>query len=377
MPSPSRDSLSRLFHAPGRINLIGDHTDYNGGFALPAAINMSTTVTMAPRADRRISVRAADFSEVLEFNIGSKPMRRGDWGDYVLGVAWVLDSAGLALEGADLCIRSDVPVGAGLSSSAALEVAVALALLTRSGQELDRRQLAQLCQRAENEFVGVRCGIMDQLTACMGRENHALLLDCRSLDVDYLLIPAQVRLAVCNSMVKHSLASGEYNRRREECEKGIAILSRFLRDVRHLRDVTMPELERFGNELDPVTFRRCRHVIRENDCTVAAAAALRNNDLSAFGALMNASHQSLRDDYEVSCAELDILTELARAQSGVYGSRMTGGGFGGCTISLVDQNAVDAFARAVRHDYTQRTGLECEIYICEAAAGAGEEVQIQ
>jgi galactokinase len=314
----------------------------------------------------------------VDFEIGSiEPTRRGDWSDYVRGVAWVLESAGLALQGADLSIRSNVPAGAGLSSSAALEVAVALALVTRSGIEIQRRELALLCQRAENEFVGVRCGIMDQLTACMGRRDHALLLDCRSLNIDYLRIPAHLRLAVCNSMIKHDLASSEYNRRREECENAVAILSRFLPNVRQLRDLSLLELERVKSDLEPTAFRRCRHVVSENQRTVAAAAALRSNDLATLGALMNESHNSLRDDYEVSCSELDILVELARAQNGVYGSRMTGGGFGGCTISLLEENSVNSFAREVSKGYPLRTGKQCEIYICEAAAGAREEVRIQ
>jgi galactokinase len=237
--------------------------------------------------------------------------------------------------------------------------------------------LALLCQRAENEFVGVRCGIMDQLTACMGRSDHALLLDCRSLDIEYLRIPGQARLAVCNSMVKHSLASSEYNQHRQDCENAVAILSRVLPNVRQLRDVSLSELEGFRSDLGPTIFRRCRHVISENQRTLDAAAALRNRDLAGFGILMNHSHTSLRDDYEVSCAELDILVELAREQAGVYGSRMTGGGFGGCTISLVEENAVDNFKRNVSSAYALHTGIQCEIYICEAAAGAREEERIQ
>jgi galactokinase len=242
---------------------------------------------------------------------------------------------------------------------------------------MDRRELALLCQRAENEFVGVRCGIMDQLAACSGRSDHALLLDCRSMDIEYLVLPAHLRLAVCNSMVKHSLASGEYNRRRQDCEDAVAILSRVLPKVRQLRDVSLSDLERFRGDLDPTTYRRCRHVISENQRTLDAAAALRNHDLAGFGALMNHSHTSLRDDYEVSCAELDILVELAREQDGVYGSRMTGGGFGGCTISLVSENAVDNFKRNVNNGYALRTGTQSEIYICEAAGAAREEERIQ
>ena len=377
MLSPPETSPFRAFSAPGRINLIGDHTDYNGGFALPAAIDMATSVTIAPRADRRLSASAEKFPGVVEFAIGVEPLRRGDWGDYVAGVAWILQGAGLALQGGNLHIASDVPLGAGLSSSAALEVAVALALLGISDIEMDRRKLASLCQRAENDFVGVRCGIMDQLTACMGRPDHALLLDCRSLEIKYLPIPAQVRLAVCNSMVKHNLASGGYNQRRAECDEAVAALSRFLPNVTQLRDVSMEELERNSSSLSATAFRRCRHVVGENQRTLAAAEALGRNDVAGLGPLMNESHRSLRDDYEVSCAELDILVELAQSHAGVYGSRMTGGGFGGCTISVVDESAIESFQQAVREGYARRTGVMCEIYICQAAAGAREEVSAQ
>jgi galactokinase len=356
--------------------LIGEHTDYNGGFAMPAAIGMATRVAMSPRDDRRISAQAVNFSEMVDFEIGAAgQIPRGHWSDYICGVALVLEAAGYALHGADLLIHSDVPIGAGLSSSAALEIAAALALLAASGREIDRRELALLCQRAENEFVGVRCGIMDQLASCMGRTGHALLLDCRSLDIKYVPIPAHIRLVVCNSMVKHALATGEYNQRREECEQAVKRLSLFLPQVRQLRDVTMAELNRLRTEIDATAFRRCRHVILENQRTIQAADALQNGNLKTFGRLLNASHQSLRDDYEVSCAELDILVELALGQAGVYGSRMTGGGFGGCTISIVDQSCADSFVAQITSDYARRTGIQCETYICQAAGGAREEQQ--
>src|SRR4051794_10642262 len=227
---------TRLFCAPGRINLIGEHTDYNDGFAMPAAINLDTRVAMSPRDDAYILTRTGAFSETVTFEIGDSDRTvRGHWSDYVRGVAFVLQAAGYLLRGAELSIDSDVPPGAGLSSSAALEVAVAQALLARSASEIDRRSLALLCQRAENEFVGVRSGIMDQFAACMGRKGNAMLLDCRSLDIDYVPISEEVRIVVCNSMVKHTLAAGEYNRRREECEQAVKIISQFLPHVRQLR----------------------------------------------------------------------------------------------------------------------------------------------
>jgi galactokinase len=365
----------RVFCAPGRINLIGEHTDYNDGFAMPAAINLATRVTMLPRDDGYILTHAATFSETVTFKIGdSDHAVRGHWSDYVRGVAFVLQEAGYFLCGAELSIDSDVPPGAGLSSSAALEVAVAQALLAQSASEIDRRSLALLCQRAENEFVGVRSGIMDQLAACMGRGGNAMLLDCRSLDIDYVPISEQVRLVVCNSMVKHTLAAGEYNRRREECEQAVKILSQSLPHVRQLRDVTLQDIEQLRVVLGDTLFRRCRHVVSENQRTLRAAESLRENDLNAFGALLNASHESLRDDYEVSCRELDILVEIAQAQNGVYGSRMTGGGFGGCTISIVQEDRVDSFIKNVTSEYARRADIHCETYICEAA-GAAREIE--
>ncbi len=288
----------------------------------------------------------------------------------------MLQNEGYRLRGADLSIHSDIPAGAGLASSAAVEVATALALLARSGLEMDARDLALLCQRAENEFVGVRSGIMDQMTSCMGRSGHAVLLDCRTLEIEYVPLPEQARIVVCNSMVKHSLASGEYNRRREECERGVEQISQLLPDVRQLRDVTLAQLHQLRPELDPAIFRRCRHVVSENQRTLEAAAALRHRDLDALGRLLIASHESLRDDYEVSCEELDILAETAIDQAGVYGSRMMGGGFGGCTISIVQEADIDSFVRGVAEEYARRTGLRCEIYVCETADGAREETAL-
>jgi len=365
----------RLFRAPGRINLIGDHTDYNGGFAMPAAIGIATTLLMSPRQDQCVSARAEHFSETITFQVGPADRTpQGAWGDYVRGIAVVLEAAGYRLRGADLFIQSEIPLGAGLSSSAALEVASALAMLARSGIELDKLTLARLCQRAENEFVGVRSGILDQLAVCMGRSGYAMLLDCRSLEIEYVAIPERAALVVCNSMVRRALASGEYNRRREECEKGVQRLSHFLPEIRQLRDVSLAELNRYRAELDPIIFRRCRHVVSENQRTLDAAEALRNEDVNAFGAFMSASHESLRDDYQVSCVELDALVEIATGQPGVYGSRMMGGGFGGCIISIVDKTSVESFVTNVTKEYVRRMGIACDTYVCDAADGAGEKI---
>jgi galactokinase len=361
----------RVFRAPGRVNLIGEHTDYNDGFVMPAAIDFSTWAAIAPRADDRLALYSENFAEQVEFALSDAQPRR-HWSDYPHGVAVMVQRAGHQLRGANVLLRGEVPLGAGLSSSAAIEVATSYALLQIAGIEVDRRELAQLCQRAENEFVGTRCGIMDQFISCHGQANQALLLDCRSLEYKLLPLPAQVRLVICNTMVKHELASGEYNVRRAECEAGVRHLAQTLPDVRALRDVTMEALVQHGSELPEVILRRCRHVVSENARVLAAATALEDGDLEIFGQLMGESHRSLRDDYEVSCAELDLMVELANKITGVYGARMTGGGFGGSTINLVAAEHVAQFKEAVMTQYEQATGTKPEVYVCTAAEGAEE-----
>jgi galactokinase len=251
-------------------------------------------------------------------------------------------------------------------------VASGLALLANSGAELDRLELARLCQRAENEFVGARCGIMDQFTACFGQAKHALLLDCRSLQYRPLPLPAGVELVICDSGVRHELAAGEYNARRAQCEAGVRVLARHRPDVRALRDASLDDLERNRSQLGEVIYRRCRHVVTENARVLQAAQALERRDLPDFGRLMGESHLSLRFDYEVSCPELDLLVDLAGKQQGVYGARMTGGGFGGCTINLVEAGEAEAFRKAVSRGYREAAGKTARIYVSEAAAGAGE-----
>src|SRR2546427_1595266 len=366
-------SEPRIYRAPARVNLIGEHTDYNEGFVMPAAINFSTWVTVTPRDDRVIAVSSENFQETFKFDLDDKTAReRGHWSDYVRGVALTLEQAGYRLKGAQLQIRGDVPIGAGLSSSASIEVATGYALLQHSGFAIERIELAKLCQRAEQNFVGMRCGIMDQFVACHGQEGRALLLDCRSLEYELLPLPEDVRLVICNTMVKHRLAGSEYNKRRSECEEGVRHLARTLTEVRALRDVSLADLEAHGRELPEAVYRRCRHVISENARVLQAKTALENRDLSESGQLMNESHRSLRDDYEVSCAELDLMVELAVQQEGVYGARMTGGGFGGCTINLVRTDAVREFQSHVGAAYEKSTGLAPQIFVSPAAEGAGE-----
>jgi galactokinase len=363
----------RIYQAPGRVNLIGEHTDYNDGFVMPAAVEFFTWVALAPRRDRKFVVRSENFLEQFEFSLDSVPARGSHhWGDYVVGVAKMLEASGRRLPGANLVIRGSVPQGAGLSSSASLEVAVGAALLDLTGSTTDAKELALLCQRAENEFVGARCGIMDQFIATHGRRDQALLLDCRSLEYRLLPLPEGPRLVICNTMVRHSVAAGEYNKRRAECEEGVAILARSRGNVKALRDVTPADLAKLNHELPPTVMRRCRHVVGENIRVLAAARALEQGSLEEFGKLMRQSHESLRYDFEVSCPELDLMVELASKVEGVYGARMTGGGFGGCTVNLVRGDRVEALATEVAGEYERALGKTPEIYVCSAADGVSQ-----
>jgi galactokinase len=353
------------------VNLIGEHTDYNDGFVLPAAIEFYCWAAVAPRNDRKLVIYSENLKETIEVNLDSlSPPAKKHWANYPLGVAWALRQAGKPVTGANSYIAGEVPLGAGLSSSAAIEVAVGFALLRNSGYEVERTQLAQLCQKAENEFVGARVGIMDQFVSCYGRASHALLLDCRSLEYDYVEIPPDLQLVICNTMVKHDLASGEYNARRAECEEGVRVLREVFPEIRALRDVSLYQLENQRARLSPKVFARCRHVITENARVKSAVDAFQKGDRTALGGLMQESHRSLRDDYEVSCKELDLMVEIASAQPGLVGARMTGGGFGGCTINLVESAVVNDFKRNVAAEYSSRTGLSPEIFVSPASDGA-------
>lgn len=361
----------RIFRAPGRVNLIGEHTDYNGGFVMPAAIDLSCWVAAAPRDDRTVSVHSVNMSEHVDIDIDAHVVRTGTWRDYVAGVVLMLHEQGALQGGATLLVDSEVPVGAGLSSSAALEVGVATALLDLAGVSLDGRALARLCQRAENEVVGASCGIMDQYVACHARAGTALMLDCRSLEHQHLPLPAGLSLVICNSMVRHSIATGEYNRRREECTAAVAVLAAEDGAVGCLRDVDVDQLNESRELLPGVLFRRARHVVTENARVLEAAAALRGSDLGTLGSLMAESHRSMRDDFEISCAELDILVDIARDLPGLCGARMTGGGFGGCTVNLVQEDAVARFRLGIAETYFQRTGLQPDIHVVTSADAAG------
>jgi galactokinase len=364
-------TAASIYRAPGRVNLIGEHTDYNDGFVLPAAIDFYCWAAVAPRRDRKLVIHSENFNETVEAGLDSlSPLEKKHWANYPLGVAWALAQAGKPLTGANLYISGEVPLGAGLSSSAAVEVAIGFALLSHSGLAVDRAELAQLCQKAENEFVGARVGIMDQFVSCYGRASHALLLDCRSLQYEFVKLPPDLQLVICNTMVRHELASGEYNARRAECEEGVRIVRTAFPEIRALRDVTLPQLEELRRILPAKVFARCRHVITENARVKSAVEAFESGETKALGPLLQDSHRSLRDDYEVSCRELDLMVGIATTQPGLIGARMTGGGFGGCTINLVETAAVSDFRRNVAAAYFASTGLAPEIYVSPASEGA-------
>ncbi|HEX3741457.1 MAG TPA: galactokinase [Terriglobales bacterium] len=371
------DGQPLICRAPGRVNLIGEHTDYNDGFVLPCAIEFSVLVAASARSDHKLFLRSTEFSERFEFDLHDLPPKgSGVWADYVVGVAAALKNAGSGLSGANLLVHGEVPIGAGLSSSAAIEVATALSLLGLIGGKTPLPEVAKLCQSAENEFVGARVGIMDQFVSCLGKTGHALLLDCRSLRFELVPVPEKVKLVICNTMVKHALAGGEYNRRREQCEEGLSILAKSLPGISALRDVTPEQLASRERDLPPMIYKRCLHVVEENRRVGQAAECLRSGDLGQAGRLMRESHRSLRDLYEVSCRELDEMVEAADGVPGCFGGRMTGGGFGGCTVNLVDAGDAEAFCETVAQRYKQRTGISPEIYVCSPAEGARLELKV-
>lgn len=365
----------RVARGPGRVNLIGEHTDYNGGFVLPIAIDRDVAIAFRANGTDEVRIHSMDFDEEAEFSLDRlefDPQER--WTNYVKGVAKCMQDAAHRTLGFDGVVQGDVPIGSGLSSSAAFEVAAAQTFLALSGETMDRREMALLCQRAENTFVGVNCGIMDQFISIFAEAGHAVLIDCRSLE--HKLVPlgeGGAKIVVCDTSVKRELAASAYNERRAQCEEVARILNEAVGGIELLRDVSLDVLEAHQGKLDPVVYRRARHVVSEDDRTTAALDVLNAGDLAEFGRLMNASHDSLRDDYEVSCKELDTMVEAARAVEGVYGARMTGAGFGGCTVNLVAPAAVDTFCDRVPAEYAKATGLEAKLYVCEPAQGARVE----
>ena len=367
-----------LFVAPGRVNLIGEHTDYAEGFVFPAAINLATLVAISPRNDDRTVIYSENFSVEISFENTAIPASgSGQWYDYPLGVRAVLAEQGIAIPAFSMSIAGDVPLGSGLSSSASIEVASALAMLHLAGVTLPLLEIARLCQRAENNFVGAPCGIMDQFVSACGAADHALLLDCRSLDYHLAPLPHDLSLVIINSMVHHSHADGAYKIRRAEVAEGTAALRQLRPSIHALRDATLEELASLRPTLRENVYRRCRHIISENLRTVAAAAALDAGDLKKIGQLMAEAHDSYRDDFEASCPEADLLVEIASQQPACIGSRLTGGGFGGCTINLVPTPAAARFIEQVEAKYLTATGIQADVYECKAASGAHRIQEIQ
>jgi galactokinase len=359
-----------LVVSPGRVNLIGEHTDYNEGFVMPGATDKAVVFAVAPRADGLCHFVSRDFDQEFRCELGQfhrSPLR---WPDYLQGVLDQLVRAGHRIAGVSCVFGGDIPIGAGMSSSAAIEGGLAFALNALFGLGLSKLDLVRLAQMAENEFVGVRCGIMDQFINIHGRARSVLRLDCRSLEFDYLPFEREdLRVVVSDSLVRRELASSEYNVRRGQCEAGVAALRAHDPSLRSLRDVTLDLLRDHRAELDPVVYRRCEYVVRENIRVAEAATALARNDFAVFGGLMNLSHAGLRDDYEVSSPELDALVEAARRVPGVLGARMMGAGFGGCTISLVEAGAVAEFETRVARDYEAATGKALKIHVVRIEAG--------
>jgi galactokinase len=363
----------RIFRAPGRVNIIGEHTDYNMGFVLPAAIDMSAWMAMAPAKGDTCRWVSVDFHE--EVSLTLKDIRKvpQHWANYLLGVVQQFQILGHEVPAFDALIVADVPIGSGLSSSAALQSVVAWAINDWLGLGYSRKDLALLVQRAENRFIGLQCGIMDMFASLHGKQGHALRLDCRSLE--YELFPLDLeghRIVLFDTGVKHSLASTEYNTRRGECEAGVERIRRDHPVVHSLRDVTMDMLSWYREDLDPVIYQRCRFVIEENARVFGTCSAMQRGDLQAVGGFMSASHKGLRDDYQVSCPELDLLESMARKETGILGARMMGGGFGGCTINLVREEALESIAGRFGRAYKASTGIELKHWTVVTGDGASE-----
>lgn len=364
----------RIFRAPGRVNLIGEHVDYNEGFVLPLAIDRACYMAAKPRSDKTLRIHSEQMRESVEFSLDDPRPSQHHWSSYARGVAWALCDVGQDISGADLLISSDIPLGAGLSSSAALEVAVAFAFLRLNNHEMELVRLARICQRAENEYVGMRCGIMDQLTACCGHRGNALLIDCRTLEIECEPInESAVAIVVANTMAKHALAAtSEYNRRREECDEVVKLLRAHFPGMKTLRDVRWNQIEALTSSWPKSLGHRARHVTTEISRVHAAASALRKQDFEELGRLLTQSHESLHRDFEVSSEELNLMVELATKLPGFLGARMMGAGFGGCTVNLVRANAAADFVASLAASYEARKGIHPDVCVCRASNGVEE-----
>src|SRR5688572_15071621 len=367
-----------IARAPGRVNLLGEHVDYNDGFVMPAAINRDTYIAFGPSPSDQTTLIAADYNEQAVFSpktLLAKTQPDGsplpEWARYPAGVAWALGEDGLAVKSIQAAFASNVPRGSGLSSSASVEIAFAVAWQTLGGWLLPPMQLALIGQRAENQYVGVNCGIMDQFASACGEKDRLLYLDCRSLAYQTLCLPQDLVIVVADTTIRRKLTDGEYNKRRAACKEAVRLLQQDLPDIRSLRDVQIADFNHLSAKLPVEVRKRARHVVEELERTKQAVALLEAGNLVRFGELMNACHASLKDYYEVSCPELDVMAGEAQSLSGCYGARLTGAGFGGCTVNLVERKQADAFTEALRIVYESKTGLHPEIYVCEASQGAG------
>ncbi len=357
-----------IVRAPGRVNLIGEHTDYNDGFVLPMAIDRAVWIALRPRPDRRVAVHSLDFGKKAGFSLENFRRGRG-WIEYVKGVAFALQNEGFRLEGWEGVLAGDVPRGAGLSSSAAVEMAAARAFASVAGIAWEPARMARAGQVCENRWVGVKSGIMDQMVSAAAREGHALFLDCRSLEYEHVPLPEGAAVVVLDTSTRRGLVGSAYNERRSQCELAARALG-----VKALRDIGWKEFKVKSKKLEGVVLKRARHIVSENQRVPDSAAAMRGGDVKRLGLLLNASHASLRDDFEVSSEALNWIVEAAQAQDGCYGARMTGAGFGGCAVALVDGSKLGEFVPAVEAEYRQKSGLEAAVYVCRASAGASVNV---
>jgi galactokinase len=360
----------QTFAAPARVNLIGEHTDYTGGFVMPMAIDFRTVAVVSGREDGRAVFYSANYDEEVGFGISQMRSPVRSWSDYPAGVLWSLGKEGVAVGGFSMSLTGDVPLGAGLSSSASVEVATAMALLSHAGVELPLEKVATLCRRAENEYVGAKSGIMDQFAVAGCVANRAMLLDTRSLKYELLPLPDQVRVVICNSMVKHAVATGEYGDRSTEVEAGQAVLRRERPGIELLRDATLADLEACREKMSEASFKRCRHIITENVRVMEAREALLAGNMERFGELMVEAHESVRDDFAASCEEVDVLVGIAMEQEECFGARITGGGFGGCSVNVVRADAAERFVATVRREYAAKTGIDADCFVCAPSDGA-------
>lgn len=361
-----------LIRSPGRVNLIGEHTDYNMGFVLPAAIDKAIYFAITPRSDDICNLHSIDFNDIIQYPVSSIKHQDKHWANYLLGIVDQIQKLGHKIKGFNCVFGGDIPIGAGLSSSAAIEAGLAFAINKIFNLGIEKIELVKLAQRAENEFVGVKCGIMDQYINIFGAAHKVLRIDCRSLEYKYHPFTRDdLRIVLCNTMVSHSLASSEYNKRRAECEEGVKILKQYNPNISSLRDANVDEIEKYKGELPAFVYSRCKYVVEENERLLNACKDLDRNDFISFGKRMYGSHEGLRDLYEVSCKELDFLVDVAAKQPGVFGSRMMGGGFGGCTINIIEHDKVNQFISEVSGSYQKKFGKTPDTNICTIENGTG------